>query len=96
LSSEPAVWALKRYGDHVEEQQPVDVIASLSPRPVMIIGGELDSWVPPSMTSRLYAAAHEPKTLWIVRGGHHADFAETDLREYSARLTDFFSRALLR
>lgn len=96
LSSKPAVWALERYGDPVEGQQPVDIIGSLSPRPVMIIGGELDTWVPPSMTSQLYAAAREPKTLWIVPGGHHADFADTDPGEYSARLTEFFSRALLR
>ncbi len=96
LSSEPAVWALRRYGDQVDALQPAEVIGTLAPRPVMIIGGEFDPWVPPSMTARLFAAANEPKVLWIVPGGHHADYATVDLREYSMRLTDFFSRALLR
>lgn len=96
LSSEPAIWALKRHGDQVEELQPVEIVGALTPRPVMIIGGQFDTWVPPSMTSRLYAAAREPKVLWIVPGGHHADFATVDLGEYSTRLTDFFSGALLR
>jgi dipeptidyl aminopeptidase/acylaminoacyl peptidase len=96
LSSEPAAWALELHGDYVRELQPVEIIAALAPRPVMIIGGQLDTWVPPSMESELYAAAREPKVLWIVPGGHHADFAAIDLREYSARLTEFFSGALLR
>lgn len=95
LSSVPAVWALKRFGDHVEERQPVAIIGGLSPRPVLIIGGKFDTAVPPWMSEQLYDAAREPKSIWIVSNGHHADFASVDRQEYSTRLITFFSKALL-
>ena len=96
LSSEPAVWALRRFGKPQAKLQPAILIRNLSPRPILIVGGQLDPLVPEWMTRQLYEAAIEPKQLWIVSGGHHADYASVDLPQYSSHLVDFFSAALLR
>lgn len=45
---------------------PVDVIASLAPVPVLIIHGGADETVPVAHAYSLYAAAQAPKSLWIV------------------------------
>jgi dipeptidyl aminopeptidase/acylaminoacyl peptidase len=96
LSAEPAVWALKRSGMPFRELQPVDIIASVSPRSIFVIGGELDSWVPPATTKDLFAAAGDPKRLWIVPGAGHTDFTTVAPEEYAQRLNQFFAESLLK
>jgi dipeptidyl aminopeptidase/acylaminoacyl peptidase len=95
LSELPAVWALKRSGMPYQELLPRDVIGSLSPRAVFLIGGEHDNWVPPATAYELFAAAHEPKRVWIVPGAGHANFAEIAPREYADQLSRFFTEYLL-
>jgi uncharacterized protein len=87
----PAMWVLKRFGMD-REKRPLDVIGEIAPRAVFIVGGELDTWVPESMTQELFAAAREPKELWIVPHGGHGGFADSAPRDYSDRLIQFFSR----
>ncbi len=41
--------------------------------PVMIVHGDRDEIVPLDQAHRLYAAANEPKRLYIIRGAHHND-----------------------
>ena len=50
--------------------------------------------VPPRTCRQLFAAAGEPKELWIVPGAGHAGFAEVAPRAYAQHLIEFFSRAL--
>jgi fermentation-respiration switch protein FrsA (DUF1100 family) len=42
-----------------------------------------------------FAAAGEPKELWIVPGGAHGANYAASPGEYSRRVTDFFRKALL-
>ncbi len=51
----------------------VDVVADISPIPLLLIHGERDRIVDASHSQRLYAAAREPKTLWIIADGMHID-----------------------
>lgn len=51
----------------------IDVVARISPIPLLILHGDDDSVVDVSHARRLFAAAREPKQLWIVPGGHHID-----------------------
>lgn len=51
----------------------IDVVADLSPIPLLIIHGDQDIVVDVSHAQRLFDAAREPKQLWIVPGGHHID-----------------------
>jgi dipeptidyl aminopeptidase/acylaminoacyl peptidase len=93
LSELPAYLALRAGGTPVD-MLPKDIIGAISPRPVLIVGGELDPLVPPWMTQLMFAAAREPKELYIVHGGHHADYAQVAPEEYRAHLVDFYQRTL--
>ncbi|HYN38941.1 MAG TPA: alpha/beta hydrolase, partial [Rhodospirillales bacterium] len=50
---------------------PEQAIAALSPMPVLIIHGEADTLIGADHARGLYAAAGEPKALWLVAGAPH-------------------------
>jgi pimeloyl-ACP methyl ester carboxylesterase len=64
--------ALDPPDDHPDVCRPIDSIASLSPRPVLIIAGEQDRVLPCSSAEDLYRAALEPKRMLEVKDGTHA------------------------
>jgi fermentation-respiration switch protein FrsA (DUF1100 family) len=76
------------------ELRPVDVVSGISPRPLLVLGGDKDQIVPVAMTRKLFAAARNPKLLWIVPGAAHGGYAQTAPVEYRARLVEFFTRNL--
>ena len=94
ISQVPNYLALRAYGQSLD-MMPKDVIGKIAPRPVFVIGGELDELVPPFMALQLYAAAGDPKRLWIVPGAHHVDYAQIAAQEYRTRVVDFFTDSLL-
>ena len=95
LSSRSAVWAAHLGGMDLDGRRPEDVAHLIAPRPVFIVGGSVDDIIPPDNARALAAAAHEPKTLWIVEGAHHGDFSAVAGAEYAERLVKFFDDALL-
>jgi pimeloyl-ACP methyl ester carboxylesterase len=50
---------------------PIDVVPQISPRPVLLIHGELDPLIPVSHARALYARAGEPKRLIVIPHGSH-------------------------
>jgi len=52
---------------------PADAAARISPTPLLIVHGDRDGYFPVEHARRLYAAAHEPKELWIVPNLGHAE-----------------------
>lgn len=94
LTQLPCYWALRAYGQSLD-LPPNEVIGSIAPRAVLIIGGVLDPLVPVFMAQQLFAAAGSPKELWLVPRAHHADFAQIAGPEYRNRLAGFFARTLL-
>jgi dipeptidyl aminopeptidase/acylaminoacyl peptidase len=94
LTQIPNYLALRAYGQSLD-MMPKHVIGKIAPRPVFIIGGELDELVPKFMALQLYAAAGDPKELWIVPGARHVDYARVAAEEYRTRTTEFFKRTLL-
>jgi alpha-beta hydrolase superfamily lysophospholipase len=78
----------------IHENRPVDVIAALAPRPLLIVHGADDQFVPVAHARRLYAAARAPKELWLVPGDGHAATFALHLDEYAMRLDRFFTSAL--
>jgi dipeptidyl aminopeptidase/acylaminoacyl peptidase len=93
LSQWPTLWALRASGMPLD-MQPKDVIGSIAPRPVLLIGGKLDELVRPFMMQELYDAAREPKELWILDNAHHVDYAAVEPQALRDRLVSFFSRSL--
>jgi len=94
LSELPALWALHRYRGEVADISPAEAVHQLAPRAVLVLGGERDAMVPPRTCQQLFAAAREPKELWIVPGAGHAGFAGVAPRAFAQHLVGFFSRAL--
>lgn len=79
---------------HIRFNRPIDAVAAIAPRPVLIVHQAGDPLVPVRDARALYAAAGEPKELWIVpEQGHAATFLR-DPAGYLDRLDRFFARWL--
>ncbi len=56
---------------------PAAAAAQIAPTPLLIVHGDLDGYFPVDHAQQLYAAARDPKELWIVPGFGHAESAAT-------------------
>jgi pimeloyl-ACP methyl ester carboxylesterase len=54
-------------------EAPVEVMARISPIPVLIVHGDQDHYFPVEHPNALYDAAREPKDLWLIEGFAHAE-----------------------
>jgi fermentation-respiration switch protein FrsA (DUF1100 family) len=57
--------------------------------PVLIAAGSDDEHTTLSESEELYAAAANPKELWIVKGAHHQDLLAYNTEEYEAHVVRF-------
>ena len=56
-------------------EPPHAVAARIAPTPLLIVHGDADRYFPVEHAEKLYAAAAEPKELWIEPGFGHAENA---------------------
>jgi len=96
LSEMPALWAMRVAGVPQHDLTAKQAIASISPRPVLVLGGTADQTVPEVMVRDLFSAAREPKELWLVAGARHGGYDRVSPDPYAATLVDFFTRSLLK
>lgn len=82
------------YGYRFNDVQPVEVVRAIHPRPLLIIHGEGDTLISVAHAQRLYAAAGEPKELWIVPEVEHCGGYFAHRVTYIERVACFFERAL--
>jgi alpha-beta hydrolase superfamily lysophospholipase len=85
----------RRHGYRFSQARPIDAVAAIAPRPIMLLHGDADSTVPVEQAHRLYAAAGEPKQLLIAPGAEHCGAYFADRTGYCARLNAFFAQHLL-
>jgi uncharacterized protein len=78
----------------VYKVRPVDVISEISPRPVLIIHQKDDQVVPSANSVRNFAAARQPKELWLVPGTGHGRAHTAAKSEYESKVTHFFEAAI--
>ncbi len=78
----------------VDKVSPVSVIGMIAPTPVFVIAGEGDALIPAENGRRLFAAANEPKKLWIIPGAEHGATLAAAGSEYEKRVGEFFDRYL--
>jgi dipeptidyl aminopeptidase/acylaminoacyl peptidase len=71
---------------------PVDDIGHISPRPLLLIYGQGEA--ESGRAELQYAAAGEPKVLWLVPGGDHGANHLAGGEEYQRRILDFLTQAL--
>ena len=72
---------------------PVEAIARISPRPVLIIHGMRDRLTDVGDAHALYRACGEPKALWIIEQAGHARTRRVATEEYDRRVIGFFRRS---
>ena len=75
------------------ELSPIDELSNISPRPLLLIYGEGE--VESGRALEQYAAAREPKELWIVPRGYHGGNYREVPEEYRGRILKFFRQNFL-
>ncbi len=79
-----------RAGYHFNQVEPLRYIGRIAPRPILLIQGMRDSIVDPQDAPLLYAAAKEPKELWLLPNAEHCGAYFEDRREYVQKVSAFF------
>jgi pimeloyl-ACP methyl ester carboxylesterase len=92
-------WVSIRLGEWISQGsvaavRAVDYVGRIAPRPLLIIYGELDDYLPSDHPQRLFDAANEPKELWLAPGSGHAMARLDRPQEYVRRVQAFFERHL--
>jgi dipeptidyl aminopeptidase/acylaminoacyl peptidase len=90
----PGLWMARLHGQVFPH--PLADMPQIAPRPVMLITGDEDPVVPWHSAEQLYAAASEPKELYVVHGAGHGEYTKQAGDEYGRRLVAFFDKALVR
>lgn len=73
---------------------PINAVASISPRPLLMFHGTDDHVTPVEQGIRVFEAAGEPKELVLGEGADHCGTYFLDRPAYSKRVIDFFIKAL--
>jgi len=83
-------------GADVTRARPLDAIARISPRPILLIHSADDenATTPLEGARKLFAAAGEPKELWVAPRGGHVGAINAFPDEYRARVLAFLNSAL--
>ncbi|MGH7542885.1 MAG: alpha/beta hydrolase, partial [Gemmatimonadota bacterium] len=85
-------WHRRRGKPAFAEASPIEVMAGLASKPVLVIQGGRDATVPPEHGERL--AAEAEAELWLVPAAHHCGAYFVDRPAYAERVTEFFRRHL--
>ena len=83
-------------GGRLEDARPVDAVGRIAPRSVLLIHSlDDDNATTPLEGARaLFAAAGQPKELWLAPSGGHAGALHDYPDEYKARVLAFLAAAL--
>lgn len=85
--------AERRVGIKINQVDSARDLATIHPRAVMIIHGTEDGLFPLRHALKMYDAAQEPKTLWVIEGFGHGNPAVGREVEFGTRVVTFFENA---
>jgi dipeptidyl aminopeptidase/acylaminoacyl peptidase len=89
------MWAVERLrGFRRDEVCPIAVVDRIAPRPLLIVHGTEDRRITEAQVRRLFAVAHEPKSLWLVKGATHSGIRSPVLDQLAPDLIAFFDASL--
>lgn len=75
-------------------RSPMNRVAQIAPRGLLLISPGEDRLVSPQQSQRMFRAAGEPKELFVVEGAAHGEAHLTDPDAYERRVLDFLARHL--
>lgn len=84
----------RRVGCNLSEADAPRWVSRLAPRALLLVHGGRDPYVSTVAVQALFAAAEQPKELWIVPEAGHRQADELQPDEYLARVIGFFDRHL--
>lgn len=87
-------FARLRLGVSLWDFAPIREIGKIAPRPLFVIHAERDLRMPTEEMETLFAAAGEPKELWVVPGADHGEPWMVAKDEYDRRMIEFFRRTM--
>lgn len=73
---------------------PLSTIDRIAPRPILLLYGDRDPFVPSIEIDQLIARAGEPKEVWRVPEAGHRNLHELRSTDYRAKISGFFERNL--
>lgn len=79
-------------GIDARQVSPISAIGDISPRPLLLIYGELE--MGPARPQEQLARAGRPKDLWIVPGCWHGGYLDVAPEEWEKRVVAFFDEAM--
>jgi uncharacterized protein len=82
-------------GLSLDNVNPLNDIAKISPRPVYIVQGTADTVAPPDSGEKLFNAAGEPRYLWQKESIPHLSMYLDNPRRYQRKLIGFYDEWLL-
>jgi len=106
LRMDPGPWAVPaaplliavtgvRIGASPRRLRPIDHIAQLG-APLLLLHGAIDRHTRIEEAKAVFAAAAEPKAMWIVEGAAHVDLHHFAKEAYEARVGGFLAKYLRR
>lgn len=85
----------QRAGIRVEQIRPLDAVARLAPRPLLVIAGEADEDTPAEVSRTVFEAAGMPRAFWSWPGVAHQADRGPQASVHARQLADFFLTHLL-
>jgi fermentation-respiration switch protein FrsA (DUF1100 family) len=82
-----------RAGIEKEALRPIDRVGAIK-APKLFIAGVKDQHTKLDESREIFAAASEPKELWVVEAAAHVDVHQIAEEEYERRILDFFEKRL--
>lgn len=87
-------WAERESGFRAADIDTKAWVGKISPRPIFLMQGGADTSISPESGELLFAAAGEPKELWLEPELDHVMFDGARPAEYESRVVGFFDRYL--
>ena len=78
----------------VRLRQPIDRVAEIAPRGLLLIAPQEDRLVSATQSRDLFARAGQPKELYVVPGAEHSEARTVGGTAYERRVLDFLGRHL--
>lgn len=86
-----SLWYRLRAGAWPSQVNSINQLPALAPRPILLIFGEREAENNAALEQ--FAAARQPRELWIVPGTGHGGYYQADPQEYARRLIGFLESA---
>ena len=84
----------RQTGLDIRAVRPIDLVAKISPTALLFIHGDQDATLPVRNSYALYAAAKEPKQLYILPGVGHTGFLKAQPKRYPKTILTFLETYL--